>query len=225
MNTISIESIGSGIDGDIYKVTEKNKKPFVIKAGDKMQIQQEEIIHNMIYNKVSCKRSFVKPLQLSSKLRLYLHRTLDLDDTEHLYAMEYVDGFTLRMFLKNITSRPLYNKVLSQVKNSMKCLWKAGFIHGDAHMKNILVMFSKGTPKIKIFDFGFSMKFNSPKIKDEKHLLIWFESKWKNILQSKMINKGNPDTVYFNLNFLPFFAEHNKHLLKNKQKENSSIKL
>ena len=220
-----VKKIGAGIDGDVFKITLNNKKPFVFKIGDKHTIQNEEVMHNNIYDKLKCKKSFVKPLKLSNDLKKIIYKRFKIDKNEHGYAMEYVEGVTLREFYAQIKNSKMFSTISKQLQTTFKCLWKQGFIHGDAHMGNIMVTFYKGEPKIKLFDFGFSMKFNTPiSINDDKELLKWFRTKWKRILTYKNVPKGNPDSIYLNINFLPFFAENNKTLMKLKYNEMSSVK-
>ena len=92
-------------------------------------------------------------------------------------------------------------------------------------MKNILVyVSSRDLIKIKIIDFGFSKSFSVPaKLNTKEELLQWFKEGWPVILKQKRIKKGNPDSMYININFLPVFAKSHKNLLKDKNKQWSSL--
>ena len=211
--------VGKGIDGSVFKIYDHNKVYIFKVSNKKKQIEYEEYIHFDIYNKVNCKKYIVKPIELTKTKKTEI---LKLIKFKYGYAMEYVEGITLHDAFKMITNAHDYNIIRKQLIESFTCLWKNGFIHGDSHMKNILVYPSKRSlnPKIKIIDFGFSKSFSVPtNLNNKGDMLKWFEKRWAIILQQKRIKKGNPDSMYININFIPVFAESHKRILKEKNKQ------
>ena len=217
------EFIGKGIDGSVFKITDDENKVFIFKASNrKKNIEYEEYIHFHIYDKINCKKYIVKPMKLSPIIKKEI---LKLVKFKYGYAMEYIKGVTLHRAFQMITNGKEYNIIRKQLVESFTCLWKNGFIHGDSHMKNILVyVSSRDLIKIKIIDFGFSKSFSVPaKLNTKEELLQWFKEGWPVILKQKRIKKGNPDSMYININFLPVFAKSHKNLLKDKNKQWSSL--
>jgi serine/threonine protein kinase len=208
--------IGKGIDGQVYKIKESNKV-YAFKVGLAQQMREEEYHHFLIYNTIKCKRAIIKPLKLSIQKCNFILESLGKDIAKyHGYAMEYVKGETLRTFLakKSLTSSD-YISVRKQINGKLRCLWSSGFVHGDTHMKNIIVTQTKGgKPRVKLFDFGFSLESNPPKCITKKCILEWFNDRWKKVLLRRNIQKGNPDSMYLKLNMLPFYANKNQNLLR-----------
>ena len=101
----------------------------------------------------------MKPIELTKTKKKEI---LKLIKFKYGYAMKYVEGITLYDALKIITESKDYNIIRKQLIESFTCLWKNGYIHGDSHMKNILVYTSSSDliPRIKIIDFGFSTSFS-----------------------------------------------------------------
>ena len=220
------EFIGKGIDGSVFKITDDENKVFIFKASNrKKRIEYEEYIHIHIYDKINCKKYIVKPIELTSIIKKEI---LKLVEFKYGYAMEYINGVTLYETLKMMTNAngKEYNIIRKQLIGAFTCLWKNGFIHGDSHMKNILVyVSSRGLIKIKIIDFGFSKSFLVPaKLNTKEELLQWFKEGWPEILKQRRVKKGNPDSMYININFLPVFAKSHKNLLKDKNIQWSSLK-
>ena len=107
---------------------------------------QNRAKHKSLFKKLSptCQKYFVMPLNV----RDYCKR-----DTGQLHAMEYVDGQTLNRWLDGPVLPDQRAKIIKQLQSALFCMWKAGYIHGDLHLNNVLV-----TKKnmIKIIDFGFA---------------------------------------------------------------------
>ena len=218
------EFIGKGIDGSVFKITDDKNKVLIFKASNqKKHIEYEEYIHFRIYDLVNCKKYIVKPIELSKPSKKEI---LNLVKFKYGYAMEYVEGVTLHDAMKMITNSKEYNSIRKQLIDSFTCLWKNGFIHGDSHLKNILVYATScNSVQIKIIDFGFSTMFSVPsKLNTKQKLLQWFKERWHVILERKRIKKGNPDSMYLDINFIPVFAESHQNVLRKQNMRWSSIK-
>jgi serine/threonine protein kinase len=95
-------------------------------------------------------------------------------------------------------------KVVRGIRKALYCLWTAGFIHGDMHLRNVMV--NPKSQGIKIIDFGMSRGVNkrSPKYRGPSNLgelrpvfKEWFWHQFKKVLKTHGFNKGNPDLVMF----------------------------
>ena len=161
---------------------------------------QNRAKHKSLFRKLSppCKKFFVTPLNIKD----YCMR-----DTGQLHAMEYVEGKTLNSWLDGPTLPSERLHVISQIQRALFCMWKAGYIHGDLHLNNVLVTKKN---KVKIIDFGFLTKVD-PLPKTTTHgnkdkIAKWFVSQFPKVLKSAEITKGNPDITLYGLKALPMFA-------------------
>ena len=216
--------IGKGAYGQVWKIT-GTKAPFVVKIGDILEIAHEHKMHESIYKDVSpaCKKYFVKPLKRNmSKLQQYLP---EMNDRQYAYAMEHVVGLTLRNYLQMASASDV-KFVLDQVHAAFKCMWSHGYIHGDAHLDNIIVTNidhlirggkkRNAKPKIKIIDFGFATKVSTPakSLKTVGDLRTWFKKEWQKILKRMRLNVANPNFSFFNYNAVPFFCKRDLEVMK-----------
>lgn len=209
--------IGQGRDGEVYKITD-GKKVYTYKIGNEEEMNAEKKLHFHIYDSIKCKSVIVKPIELTPEKEQEIKKITKKDRVKKRlsgYAMEYIDGITLRDYLRQLSlSATNYSSVKKQLQNGFKCLWSHGFIHGDAHMGNVMVTMTKtGKPKVKIFDFGFTIQCTAPTCKSDEELLKWFQIRWKRVLTYKYITKGNPDSMYLKLNMIPVFVNFNRKYL------------
>ena len=181
----------------VFRVT-KSDVNIIMKEGS--NVSTEYLYHTYIYNNIDlpCRKFIVKPIG---------------EISENAYVMEYVKGVTLFEYLQTATKTQI-QKVMNQVRTVLVCLWKMGFVHGDAHLNNILV-----TPQnnIKLIDFGFTVKVDKlNKIRTMEDLKTWFARAWTKVLQTHKIPQGNPNIIYFDPNYIPFYATKHKALLTSK---------
>ena len=210
--------LGAGVDGEAYYVKRNNVK-MVVKIGE--DVEAEYQIHRKIYNKLrgGCKKYIVKPMSSDVGLVRFLKSYgLMKNPFDGMYAMEYVPGITLRTYLK-MADENQRSYILKQTKMAFECLWEMGYIHGDAHLGNILVVLTPSGPTIKLIDFGFATKVRTPKnmLKTKKQMLMWFKKEWEKVLKRRKIAKGNPDLVFIEPSAIPYFYEPNKKLIASKK--------
>lgn len=224
---IKIVPIAKGPNGTIVYMKRDNRRS-IVKIGKRGIITREYENHVNVYERVSmgCKKHIVKPYELNEEnIRPYIERFMR--NGEIAYEMEYIHGVTLRDYLKTATKEQKKD-ILKQTEEAFTCIWKVGYIHGDAHLGNIMVVNTTNGPMIKIIDFGYTVKVKTPKqrIETKPKLLKWFRQEWKKVLKYKRIEKGNPNSVIVEPNHIPFFYKPNQNLLKNvmSQKKKSSIK-
>ena len=134
-----IVKLGQGVEGEVFYIRRNNVR-LVVKIGNAYTIRSEFQIHSKIYNalKGSCKEHIVKPIVIDAGLSKFMNRYISMKTYESAYAMEYVHGVTLRAYLTT-ASEPQRRHILNQTKFAFICMWKLGYIHGDAHLGNILV--------------------------------------------------------------------------------------
>ena len=216
----TIQKVSSGVYGHIYLVKDKSKT-FIIKEGKTNDIKYEEYIHRTLHGAVIC---YTLHKAIDKKCAQHIPKPLDIDVTTYgfntspkfyAYAMENIKGITLREYLKSNPSQSAINAVLQQIRNVFLCLWKVGFIHGDAHTENIMVVMKNKNPVIKLIDFGFTTRVVPLQNSSKEAVAKWFAREWKKVLRELGINKGNPNYVYFNPSKVNFFAEKNKERIRN----------
>ena len=213
-----IERIGKGVYGTIYYINDPSG-PYILKVG-KLDILKEEKIHKELYanmkKNAKCEGKMVKPL--NKKVNNIVQM---IDSEKYGYAMEYVAGDTLRDYLKKEKRITRIEKVMRKLRGALKCVWKAGYIHGDMHLGNVIVTHDE---EIKIIDFGMTVKANN--IPKRTEYGKWFKTQWLKVLKEHRIEKGNPNYVFFNKELIPFFAESDYNLLtvKTKKHTRSSVK-
>jgi serine/threonine protein kinase len=186
-----VKLVGEGVYGRVYLVQMPNNKRIAVKVG-KTAINEKRK-HTDLYSimKATCQTMIIKPIDIHPDV----------------YAMEYIDGVNLKEILvSNKVSFANKTKILSKVKNAFKCLWKSGYIHGDAHLENIMVIKTNNDFKIKLIDFGFLTKVKAL-VGNDYH--AWFAEQWKKL----NVSLGNPNLIYFNTN-MPFYATKHKRIIK-----------
>ena len=185
---IDVSFVGSGVFGKIYKV-KQGKKTFAFKISSK----KEHFLHALIYNTVNCKRFIVKPLRVALSDRKIIHQKAK--EKKYGYPIEYLDGRSLIDFV-NDSKVPRQDKLVvrEQIRKAILCLWSHGFIHGDLHPGNIMVVYKRKKPVAKIIDFGLAYLYEKPKKTQDKS--EWFKNKWKEHLKYAKQSVGNPNSLF-----------------------------
>ena len=195
--------LGEGVYGKVFKTKVKNKE-IARKYGSSKDLYNEYIVHQDIYYGVSqsCRKYIVKPHKSS-----YLFHSYSVSS----YDMEYIQGETLRSFIKkHFKNERVMKSLIKQLKFVFSCIWSFGYIHSDAHFKNIIVL---PTGKIKVLDFGFATKVkpvSKTNLSDDTKLKKWFCSQWKSVLLNLELKVANPNIVFWFPDYVSFFAETNK---------------
>lgn len=210
--------LGAGVDGEAYYVKRNNVR-MVVKIG--MNVEAEYETHRKIYNKLrrECKKYIVKPMTSDVGLVRFLKSYgLMKSSKVSMYAMEYVHGMSLREYLR-MADEKQRGYIIKETKMAFECLWEKGYIHGDAHLGNILVVEGPSGPSVKLIDFGFTTKVETPKnmLKTKAQMLKWFKKEWEKVLKRRNIPKGNPNLVFIEPSAIPFFYEPNKKLIASRK--------
>jgi len=206
--------IASGAYGSVYDLG--NNIAFKTSSDVAEVVQEWDMIDN-IYNK------------LGSRCKSYIPKPIGLGHVGYTfgYKMELIKGVTLRKFLVKEKSLEKKEKVLKEVRKAFLCLWKSGFVHGDAHMNNILV-----TPdeKIKIIDFGFTIETSTP-LTNNENFKSWFKKHYEKLLKTQRVKKANPNLMYFSCKKakstkekLSPYCKKNAKLIKNVRKDIKIVK-
>lgn len=187
-----MSTLGEGAYGRVLKLEEKstgkiyaakvlipNKKGKYNKNESKALINEKEI-SQYLYNETMPARSrqfLLRPYNVG-KVDFTYKKVKNYDGPMHL--MEYVKGDTVYNHLYEWMHK--YKKTGKAPDGFMKCiirirvcifdLWRAGVIHGDLHLNNIM---ADERGNIKLFDFGLAQKTRKP-FKPEKtsiHYVMW----------------------------------------------------
>ena len=211
----TIEKIGAGAYGEIYIISQAGYK-YVLKIAKDAKTERAK--HVYLWNTLpeNCRKYFIKPLPLPTnckpKAGYFLH------------AMEHIRGVNMHDYVKynlSIGNKNAIKIVTAMLKSAIFCLWKAGLIHMDLHMRNVLVT----NDSIKIIDFGLSEKVSplgSPKTK--KELTEWFTKKYIKRLKELGFNSANPNLYAYGIKKHKMFYKPNQNLY-NQMHKMSSIKL
>ena len=190
---------GVGSYGVVYNVT-IDGKPYVVKVDRRNWLLKREMaIHTEIYNALGarCKRFVPAP---------YVPKDGDVVDMlDHLrrlvggkraFAMEYVDGVTLHTFVSRTKDYAKLSAVRENLKKAVMCLWKAGYIHADLHMANVMVARNLD---VKIIDFGYASRVDPLLKTDRASVRAWFASHWAPIKQMWRLADMNPNVHAYGL--------------------------
>ncbi|WP_372369462.1 protein kinase [Candidatus Uabimicrobium sp. HlEnr_7] len=141
-----VEELGRGGMGLVYKVynpqTDRISALKVLLSGnfaDEKQVQR-----------------FIREVKTTAKLKhpniVTLYET-GFHDNHHYFTMEYIDGESLRSFLKNEKhTQKQVLEILIKVANAVDYAHKEGVIHRDLKPENIMIIGETGIPKV--MDFG-----------------------------------------------------------------------
>ena len=177
--------------------------------GHEKDIILEKIIYRYLDDNLttSCKHLFPKHYDFKG----------DFDGHKTYLALEYVKGRELSKYLDrhmaSLSGDDKY-RILQQVQNAVRCMFKAGVIHGDLHASNIMITDDN---RIKIFDFGTAMIHD--KLKDNNFITGWFVDKHANMYkryysEGHTVSPGNPNIYWLGYK-KPFYARHHaRHINK-----------
>ena len=221
MTVRKVTKIASGVYGIVFRV-KLNGKVYAVKVDKKgSMVMSDHKIHVKLYNKLGdeCKNIVPEPvtnIQTLEDLKI-------LVGNKKISAMEYVPGVTLLKFLHKTTDYSKLLKVKNNLRKALLCMWKAGYIHGDLHLENVIVAKEL---TVKIIDFGFTVKVTPLQATNTVSIRNWFGEQWPIILKFWGVEKGNPNVHAYGLytNFpigLNMFATNHKTLLS---KFHSSLK-
>ena len=221
MTVCNVKKIASGVFGIVFRV-KLNGKVYAVKVDkDGSMVTSDHKIHVKLYNTLDdkCKKIVPEPVtnvQTLEELKI-------LVGNKNISAMEYVPGVTLLKFLHKTNDCSKLLKVKNNLRKALLCMWKAGFIHGDLHLENVIVA---KCLTVKFIDFGYTVKVTP--LKDTNNISIrnWFGEQWPIILKFWGVEKGNPNVHAYGLytNYpigLNMFATNDKTLLS---KFHSSLK-
>lgn len=198
-----LRTIAKGVYG-IAMELELNNSVYVVKVDkeNRNSVADERITHIMLYKALQkkqkgCELAVPEPVidqeEIGKIMKMYNIQTF--------HAMERVEGKTLYEFLKkHHHDVGKTQKVVRNLKNAILCMWKAGFIHSDLHLDNIIV-----TPKlgVKLIDFGMTTRVTPLQDdvlhSDTKQIQTWFSSFWPAILESLKLQTGNPNVHAYGL--------------------------
>ncbi len=182
-----------GTNGKLYAV----KIP--IKGASTRELKREREMHFTFYNSLpySMRKHFPKPVDVK-----WEGDGPRIDPS--VYAMEEVEGGVTVVDI--LTDRKKYAKfnpelLLRQLRGVVMSMWKAGFIHGDLHLENMVVN-NNGT--IVVLDFGFMGRVaekpppthnGDPEQRLDDKWVGWFKKEWKRRLRMLGIRSGNPNIV------------------------------
>ncbi len=212
-------ALQKGVDGKLYAVKRLLYNQKV------NELMREREIHIQFYNSLppNMKKYFPRPVRAKYQG--------EKGANPNLYAMEAIQNSSTLEYLMmtNKLNAATKQNIIRDIRNAIMAIWKAGYIHGDMHLGNILV--NPKTGQVTIIDFGFMRKtITSPPKTNwklgnataNKKWTSWFSREWSKVLNNKEIEVGNPNMIVFpqyvkNGNF---FAEHHVKHFKNLAKHN-----
>ena len=205
--SLPIKTLQSNNRGEVLIIG--NKKKTVLKTSTSSRLQRESRLHFELYKKIpqKCKKFVVKPLKVSKAIRSKFKGT-------HLHAMEHVDGVEFIRILKSSSiKREFKMKLIKELRKVVLCLWKNGFIHGDLHYHNVMVVKKGDTYQIKLIDFGHSRRVTPLKKISDKD--AWFKKHWN---AHENAWGGNPNIVIFGSK-IPMYAKTHKNIINKVMKK------
>ena len=234
-----IRILGSGAYGTVYEIP-RGKSKVAFKVGKPDDIENELYFHTQIYSRLSkcCKKYFVKPMSYKPSSIEELFETIRQTNVKIKkgftagYAMEAINGIPLRSYLnaliqmKKKNTKEIY-MITQQVRAAFVCMWKLGYIHGDAHMGNILVTRGSNGPSVKIIDFGFVTQVSPLRnINSDTHenYKLWFQTQWPKVLMAAGVKILNPNLVYMSPNRIPMYCKNDLSQIKKTFHHTASIK-
>jgi len=202
-----------GTNGKLYAV----KIP--IKGASTKELKREREMHFAFYNKVAdnMKKHFPKPVDVK-----WEGGENRIDPS--VYAMEEVVGGIVVVDI--FTDRKKYAKfnperLLRQLRRVVISMWKAGFIHSDLHLNNMVVD-KNGT--LVVLDFGFMGKVlikppsthnGDPEQRLDDKWVDWFEWEWSAQLDRLELQVANPNIVAWPRQMtVPYFAGSHENMIR-----------
>ena len=230
INDIGIGAYGTvvlqkGVDGKVYAV----KRSLYNNNQSMNELMREREIHIQFYNSLppNMKKYFPRPVRAKYQG--------ENGPNPSIYAMEAVQNSSTLEYLMmtNKLNAAMKQKIIRDIRSAIMSIWKAGYIHGDMHLANILV--NPKTGQVTIIDFGFMRKtITSPPRTNWKvgnaaanqKWTSWFSREWKQMLNNMEFDIGNPNMMVFPqyMKNMDFFAEHHVKYFKNLAKHNRPIR-
>lgn len=98
-----------------------------------------------------------------------------ITNATNAHFMEYVPN---SIPIDDFASRPNVNdaqrrSVMEQIERAFTCMFRAGFIHADAHVGNIIIQDPTNNPLARIIDFGRAMAVN-PLRSSNSNITNWY---------------------------------------------------
>lgn len=210
---MQIQTLQSNNRGEVLliKKGKKTSNSIVLKVSSRSRLQNESRLHFELYKKMpeSCRKFVVKPLKVTETIAAKFPGS-------YIHAMEHVNGIEFIRILKSSSIKKEFKmKLIKELRRVVLCLWKNGFIHGDLHFHNVMVLKKGETYQIKLIDFGHSRRVTPLKKVSEKD--AWFKSHWD---AYKNTWGGNPNTVVFGTK-IPMYAKTHKNIINNVMKKRS----
>jgi serine/threonine protein kinase len=210
--------VGRGATGKLFK-TYHNKKWITIKLFP-YSLTKFEKQYITIYNILpqQCKKYLAKPVDLGiTKIKVN-------GRYKGILAYEYISGVTLRKYIENPQNKNSISKIITKVQKSLLCLWYNGYMHGDFHLDNIIVM---PNGNIKIIDFSTAsmvkpLSHANPQKKN--NVVKWFKKEWTDRYGTNLSKgKYNPNLALFNWESMesPGIWNHEKKIIQNAMRKAS----
>ncbi|BBM82247.1 bifunctional serine/threonine-protein kinase/formylglycine-generating enzyme family protein [Candidatus Uabimicrobium amorphum] len=142
-----LETLGQGGLGVVYKARRDNTGMFVA-----LKIMYPNFASNKEFV-----RRFMKEAKFSCQLNhVNVVKGIDFGDSNDVFyfAMEYVEGFTLKQYIKNLgrITEPEAVKIILQATNGLKHIENQNLIHRDIKPDNI--MLTQEDQTVKLCDLG-----------------------------------------------------------------------
>lgn len=202
-----VTSLGSGGFGITYLALDR--------AHDNYKVAIKELFPKIVSGKESyCifrrfRKSFDRISEFidEAKLMTSVHderivRVLDYfkENGTAYYVMEFIDGETLRKFIKK--HGPMNSKMavqlIKEVALGLKAIHDKGILHGDLKPSNIML----NAGKVKIMDFGAASFKNTIYVTTRGKIISWFYSAPERFCNSTIIT---PQSDIYSLGGILFF--------------------
>jgi RIO-like serine/threonine protein kinase len=173
--------LNAGANGAVFRVDVFDRSPFAIKIGRDPNIPSEKRIMQELhetYGHTPCGNFFLRPVRVSSSTEKEILSELtnthgnvlrsigigaNNNHRKHFYFMELLDNAMTMYELEQHAKGPIRKhlpSILSQIPKAFECLFKAGFVHGDAHAQNVMVQYYRDMDlaQVKIIDYGLTRR-------------------------------------------------------------------
>jgi serine/threonine protein kinase len=167
--------IAEGACGSVYKFR-YNGIMLAIKLVPYEYWQYEYKIHSDL-----CK--IISPIYIPEIINIGVEKIEIDNEYMGVIPMKFVYGMTIRRFIyefyEDTENHKLYlRSIMTQVRKLLIRIWKAGYVHGDLHLGNLMI-----TPELRvvILDFTYTAKVEPLSITDlqsQKGIKIWFLKNW-----------------------------------------------
>jgi serine/threonine protein kinase len=153
-----VRKIGEGATGAVYLARQTG-------LGRDCAVK---ILHSELVGDPEARRRFTKemagPARINHPNLITIYGSRSLPDGRLLYAMEYLDGLSLREVLERSGPQPSGRviHVVAQVAEALEAAHEAGIVHGNLNLDNVLLT-RRGSEFdfVKVLDFGRSSAIQS----------------------------------------------------------------